>query len=166
MKVINWQYDPIKDNCMVAAYGIPGKDWEWVDPQDKYYVRRLTKDEEGDRVYAGEFMVVSGLGTDLWYAPDDDVWRRHYEHIRDYTFDYKNGKMPFDYDVAYDVGAIRDRVPGWEDIERLISEETVKFITGVRAGTEYDQWVEQLYTAGLQDRIDAYTEQYLLKHPM
>ncbi len=165
MKLFNWQYDPIKDNCLTSAYGIPGKDWEWADPDDKYYMRRLTKDEEGDRIYAGEFMLAVGLGTDLWYAPDDDVWRRHYEHMRDYTRVYDNGKMPYDWDVSYDVGAVRDKTPGLEDINRLISEETVKFITGVRPVSEYDQWVDQLYSAGLQDMIDAYTEQYLLKHP-
>src|SRR5690606_25597217 len=104
-------------------------------------------------------------GTDLWYAPNDDAWRRHYEFMRDYWLDFDNGKMPYDYDVAYDVGAVRDKTPGLEDINRLISEETVKFITGVRPVSEYDQWVGELYSAGLQDMIDAYTEQYLLKHP-
>jgi len=165
IKLMNWEYDPGKDNVCTAVYGIPGVDWEWVDPNDKYYVRRLVKDIEGQPVYAGEFMCATGLGTDHWYAPDDPVWRRHYEHIRDYVFKYDTGKMPVDYDVPYDMSIINDKVPGMEDINRLIAEETTKFITGARPLTEWDDFIQQLYQAGLEDWMAAYTEQYLAKHP-
>lgn len=165
IRLMNWEYDPGKDNVCTAVYGIPSVDWEWADPSDKYYVRRLAKDIENQPVYAGEFMCATGLGTDHWYAPDDDVWRRHYEHIRDYVFVYDNAKMPDDFDVPYDESIINDKVPGMEDINRLIAEETTKFITGVRPVSEYEDWIDTLYKAGLDDWIEAYTEQYLLKHP-
>ena len=169
MEYINWVYGD-KDNLITAFYGIKGVDWEWVDEDDQFYVRRLAKDVEGERVYAGEFAVAapgasSACNPDATFAPDDEVLSRHYEHMRDYTCLYDSSKFPVDCDVPYDLGLIRDKVPGLEDINRLINEETIKFITGIRPASEYDAWVDQLYKAGMQDLIDARTEQYLIKFP-
>jgi len=161
IKYLNWMYDPSKENVVTAHMGIPGEDWEWVDSENKYYVRRLRQVDEGDEIYAGEFYAAAGLGPEVWYAPDDDLWRRHYEHIRDYATVYDNGKMPIDSDVPYDYSVINDRVPGMEDINRLLTEETIKFITGVRPLSEWGDFTDTLYQAGLDSWIDAFTEQYL-----
>ena len=61
-------------------------------------------------LYAGEFMIATGLGTDTWFAPNTEDLKRHYEEIRDYATNYDNGKMPYDFDVAYDIAAINDAV--------------------------------------------------------
>lgn len=166
IKFINWQHDPSKDNAVTAHFGIPGEDWEWVDPNDKFYVRRLTQIAKGDEIYAGEFYRVAGLGPETWYAPEDPLWARHYEHIRDYATNYVNGKMPFDYDVPWDYTALDDEIPGMEDINRLVTEETTKFIVGIRPLTEWNDFVDTLYKAGLEDWIEAHTKQYLVKHPL
>ncbi len=165
IKYLNWMYDPDKDNVVTAHFGIQGVDWEWVDPDNKYYVRRLTQMAEGEEIYAGEFYAAAGLGPETWYAPDDDLWRRHYEHIRDYATQYDNGKMPVDFDVPYDIAVIQDRVPGLEDISRLTNEEITKFITGIRPMPEWDAFINQLYQAGMDDWIAAHTEQFLAIHP-
>ena len=165
MQYINWQYDPGKENAVTAHFGIKGVDWEWVDANDKYYVRRLAQVSEGDHIYAGELYAAAGLAVETWYATDDVLWRSHQEHIRDLMSVYDNSKLPIDFDVPYDVSAINDKVPGMEDIGRLQVEETTKFITGVRPLSEWDDFIQQLYRAGLNDWIEAYTEQYLLKHP-
>jgi hypothetical protein len=163
IQYMNWQYDASKDNVVSAHMGIPGQDWEWVDPDNKFYVSRK---EQGEQIYAGEFFTSAGLGPETWYAPNDDLWRRHYEHIRDYALVYENGKMPLDVDVPYDLSAIRDQVPGMEDINRLIAEETTKFITGIRPLSEWGDFIDTLYQAGLDDWMNAYTEQYVAKHPL
>ena len=155
---MNWQYDASKDNVCTAVYGIKGEDWEWVDENDKYYVKRLNL--ESGEIYAGEFMCATGLGTDVWYAPDDDEWRFHYEHIRDYATDISHGKTAVDYAIPYDLDIIDDKAPGRGDVDRLVNEETVKFVTGLRPLSEWDDFLGQLDDAGLQDLIDAYTEQY------
>jgi hypothetical protein len=74
--------------------------------------------------------------------------------------------MPLDVDVPYDLSAIRDQVPGMEDINRLIAEETTKFITGIRPLSEWGDFIDTLYQAGLDDWMNAYTEQYVAKHPL
>lgn len=161
MKFLNWQYDPDKDNVITAAYGIQGEDWEWVDPSKKYYVNRLRT--EPGTVYAGELMAATGLGTDTWYAPNNPDLKRHYEHIRDYALDYSNGKMPFDFDVPYDMAAVRDAVPAFDDISRMRDEETVKFITGIRPISEWDQFINELKRVGIEDLYAEYTRQYKAK---
>jgi hypothetical protein len=132
-----------------------------VDEKNKYYVKRLVlPSTPGAKIYAGEFMAATGLGTDTWTAPDDDLLRRHYETIRDHALDYSFGKMPVDYDVPYDTARIRKQVAGYADINRMVGEEMIKFITAVRPISEWDKFIEELYKAGLQDMINAYTEQY------
>lgn len=42
----------------------------------------------------------------------------------------------------------------------MLEEETINFIMGTRPIEEYDQFVQELYDAGMQDWIDAYTEMY------
>lgn len=157
MRFINWQYES-KENSATAFYGVQGVDWEW---EDDYYITLLTADQP--EIYAGEFVASAGLVTETWFAPSDPELRRHREWIRDYTFAYDTGKMPVDSDIAYDVSAIRDRVMGLADLDRLIEEETIKFITGTRSLDEWDSFLDQLNSAGMQDWIAAYTEQYLQK---
>ena len=48
--------------------------------------------------------------------------------------------MPFDFDVAYDIAAIKDAVSAYDDIERMIDEETAKFISGTRPLNEWDDF--------------------------
>jgi hypothetical protein len=42
---------------------------------------------------------------------------------------------------------------------------TIKFITGVRPLSEWGDFIDTLYQAGLNDWMDAHTEQYLALHP-
>ena len=77
MQFLNWQYDPGKDNVLTAVYGIPGQAWDWVDANEKYYVDRFETD--AGQIYAGEFMIATGLGTDTWFAPNTEDLKRHYE---------------------------------------------------------------------------------------
>ena len=158
MQFLNWQYDPGKDNVLTAVYGIPGQAWDWVDPNEKYYVDRFETD--AGQIYAGEFMIATGLGTDTWFAPNTEDLKRHYEEIRDYATNYDNGKMPYDFDVAYDIAAIKDAVSAYDDIERMIDEETAKFIAGTRPLNEWDDFIASLKKIGVDRLYAEYTSQY------
>ena len=158
MQFLNWQYDPGKDNVLTVVYGIPGQAWDWADPNEKYYVDRF--ETEVGQIYAGEFMIATGLGTDTWFAPNTEDLKRHYEEIRDYATNYDNGKMPYDFDVAYDIAAIKDAVSAYDDIQRMIDEETAKFITGTRPLGEWDDFVASLKKIGIDRLYAEYTKQY------
>jgi putative aldouronate transport system substrate-binding protein len=158
MRLLNWQYDTGKDNVLTAAYGIKGQAWDWVDPSNKYYVDRF--ETEAGRIYAGEFMIATGLGTDLWYAPNTEDLKKHYEEIRDYAVNYANGKHPYDFDVAYDMAIIKDNVASYDDIARMIEEETIKFISGNRPMSQWDSFLDSLKKIGIDQLNDEYTKQY------
>ncbi len=159
MRLMNWQFDPEHpENVVTAVYGIQGEDWEWADPNEKYFVRRLRTDP--GTIYAGELMVATGLATDVLYAPDDPELRRHYVHIRDYVFDLSNGKTPVDFDVTYDMSRIRNAVESFDDIQRMIDEETVKFITGARPMAQWSQFLDELRRIGIDQLYEEYTSDY------
>ena len=68
--------------------------------------------------------------------------------------------MPFDFDVAYDIAAIKDAVSAYDDIQRMIDEETAKFITGTRPMGEWDDFVASLKKIGIDNLYAEYTTQY------
>ena len=68
--------------------------------------------------------------------------------------------MPFDFDVAYDIAAIKDAVSAYDDIERMIDEETAKFIAGTRPLNEWDDFIASLKKIGVDRLYAEYTDQY------
>ena len=68
--------------------------------------------------------------------------------------------MPYDFDVAYDIAAIKDAVSAYDDIERMIDEETAKFITGTRPLGEWDDFVASLKKIGIEKLYAEYTTQF------
>lgn len=161
VQYMNWQFQGLPDDpakAVIGNFGEEGVDWDWDDPNDKYFVNRLITGC-GDE-YAGELQAAVGLGSEHHYAPRGDL-ERHFLHIRDYTQAYDSGKMPVDFNVAYDIPLIKDQAPGYDDIQRLLDEETVKFISGIRPLSEWDSFLADLNTAGLEAWSDAHTEQYL-----
>ena len=155
MKLMNWQFDTDNpENAATAEYGVKGIDWEWEDPANPYFIRRLSQD------YVSEFMVATSLPISILYAPDSEDLKKHYLHMKDYQYEYDFGKMPFDYYVPYDFKAAQDNVGAWSDITRMLSEEQVKFIMGIRPMAEWDDFLNELKKAGY-DKVSAeYTRQY------
>jgi ABC-type glycerol-3-phosphate transport system substrate-binding protein len=155
MKLLNWQYDTKNpENVLTAIYGIQGEDWDWSDPNDKYFMESYNED------YLGEFNVAAGGPIEILYAPYNELFIAHYTHIRDYSNDLSNGKLPMDYDVIYDTSIAKDNVMSWGDIEKMIEEEETKFIMGVRPMGEWDQFIDQLKAIGYDDVVAEYTRQY------
>ena len=149
MKLLNWQFDTSNpENAATAEYGVKGIDWEWADPQNPYYIQRLSQD------YVSEFMVSTSLPISILYAPDSEDLKKHYLHMKDYQYSYDFGKMPFDYYVPYDFKAAQDNVGAWNDITRMLSEEQVKFIMGIRPMAEWDDFLNELKKAGY-DKVSA-----------
>ena len=166
MKFLNWQFADI-ENCLTAHMGVKGVHWDWDEEANKvygkkYFVKRLvTPETPGAKVYAGEFMASTGPITEPYYGFSDKEWKKHYEYIRDYCFNFSVGKQRVDWLVPYDGAIIKQKVPGLNDISRLLDEETTKFITGARPLSEWGAFVDQLHKAGLKDWMAAHTEQYL-----
>ena len=80
--------------------------------------------------------------------------------MKDYQYNYDFGKMPFDYYVPYDFKAAQDNVGAWNDITRMLSEEQVKFIMGIRPMAEWDDFLNELEKVGYDKMSAEYTRQY------
>ncbi len=180
IKWANWVYELGPDGdptrYMWLHYGPEGKQWEWVD-KDARVARNLMPDVEAcEEKYNGELDAFLGLGPESWYAnvrwedPETGEAKMPRHQATIYYFDTEamdTGKMPVDATIPWDTNLIQKKVPALDDLNRLLSEEVTKFLSGGRDVTqaEYDAFVQQLEDAGLGDWRDAYTEQYKLYKP-
>jgi putative aldouronate transport system substrate-binding protein len=153
IKLVNWEFKNL-DNNMTSWYGIKGKDWNWVDEENRVY-KRLTTD------YGSEF--VTGLGSPLKeriFITEDPKLKFYLEWYRDYQFNYERTKKQDDYGVLYDNKQLEEEVPTLGDITRLRQEGFVKFVTGARPMTEWGKYLEELTKAGADKWSESVTKQY------
>lgn len=153
MKFINWQYENV-ENHITMEFGAQGKAWEWSD-DEKYYIKTLE-----DTSYAGEFQLSLGLPLETKYSFDDPLRSKHAQYLAEEINQLDMVKMPIDINTVYNQNILQEKVPNIGDIDRLIEEETIKFVMGARDLDEYDDFIDELYKAGLDKWIDAYTEIY------
>ncbi|WJH36025.1 extracellular solute-binding protein [Paenibacillus sp. CC-CFT747] len=152
MKFINYQYQDIPTNHLTAAFGT---NWGYIG-DSKFDVELKSKDIE----YAGEFMVSLGTATELKYAFKDPVKKMHADYLTKEALNTSVAKMPVDANILYDKQKLDENIPTLGDINRLRSEELVKFVTGARPLSDFDKYIDQLYKAGLDKWIAEYTRQY------
>lgn len=152
MRFINWQYQEI-ENALTALFGMQDEDWKWAD-DGKFYVDRVKED------YVGEYALSLGATIDSKYGMVDPLRKMHYDYLSTELLNFSFVKFPIDYDIVYDTAILVERVPNVGDIERLRTEEVIKFITGARPIDDYENFIAEMNRAGLQDWIDFHTEQY------
>ena len=68
--------------------------------------------------------------------------------------------QPFDYRLSFNETEVEEQVAELADIKRMQEEELVKFATGARPLSEWDDFIASLYKIGLDKVEDAYTAQY------
>jgi ABC-type glycerol-3-phosphate transport system substrate-binding protein len=153
MKFINYQYQDIPVNSLTAAFG---DNWRFVG-DSRFEIELISPEIE----YAGEYMVSLGTATETKYAFRDPIKKMHADYLNKELENLSVAKMPVDATVIYDKQKLQENIPTLSDIDRLRTEELVKFVTGARPLEEFDQFIEQLYKAGLDDWIEEYTRQYL-----
>lgn len=167
IRVVDWIYSGLPTNPLnlyTSRHGIVGTDWNWADS-----AKTQCKVLIGDcgKKYAADFYMAGGMGTEPYLKVVDANGNieRQTAHVIAYWNDYANGRMPIDADVAYDMVKIRSQFPGLVDFQRLMDEEVIKFITGQRPMTDWNNFLSQVKAAGLDQCSKAYTEQYRLYHP-
>jgi putative aldouronate transport system substrate-binding protein len=152
MKFVNYQYQDLPTNTLNAAFGT---NWKYLDDK-KFEIELLNKDIS----YAGEFMVSLGLATETKYAFRDPIKKMHADYLNKEISNIDAAKMPIDATITYDKKMLQENIPTLGDIDRLRSEELVKFVTGARPLSEFDKFIDQMYKAGLDKWIQEYTRQY------
>ncbi|MDF2958925.1 MAG: transporter substrate-binding protein [Paenibacillus sp.] len=152
MKFINHQYQDMPTNTLTAAFGT---NWKYVG-NSKSEIELLSK----DITYAGEYMVSLGLATENKYAFNDPVKKMHADYLNKEALNLSVAKMPVDATIMYDKKLLQEKIPTLGDLDRLRSEEMVKFVTGARPLSDFDKYIDQLNKAGLDKWIEEYTRQY------
>lgn len=151
-------------NHQVAYMGPENELWKWTN-KDKLQFEIL-KDRTG---YLGDYAFAMGLPMERAVSTDSPQMAKHFGYLGVGTvasgvtpdgLDYSRGKMPVDAGVVYDPKVIENDIPGYADLQRMREEEVIKFIMGARPMSEWDAFIDELYSIGLDDWIDAYTTMY------
>lgn len=154
IQFMNWVYDPdTLDNQLIARYGIPEEMW-WYEDKEANIVDRDT--ESG---YVSEYMMPN-LNIEIRYSVLDPARAWHNEYLGNELIFLEDAKMPFDAAVAYNLSRISDEVPTLGDIQRLLEEQIVLFITGQRPLDEWETFMDELSRAGIENWSEALTAQY------
>ena len=169
IRYVDWIYQGLPDDpthLATAQLGIEGEDWEWLD-QGKGSVRsRVPAGAKCEDVYGTDFNNARGMGTELYLlgVGSDGKVSRQGHHVRTYAQKFDTGKWAMDYDVPYDTTLIQKQFPGLADFDRLLEEESIKFITAVRPLAEWDKFQREITAAGLAEWSRYHTQQYKRYH--
>ncbi len=154
IQFMNWVYDPDStDNQLVARYGIPEEMWWYTDEENNVV------DRDADSGYVSEYMLPN-LNIEIRYSVLDPSRAWHLEYLANELISLDDAKNPFDAEIPYDETRILNEVPTLGDLNRLLDEQVVLFITGQRSLEEWDSFMEDLNRAGMEDWINAITSQY------
>ena len=157
-KWCDWWYTD--EASMMANYGIEGKSYEMIDGVATY--TELVTDADGMSVrdallvYASNntvMCVIDSHALDTAYSQEDidapEIWATGID--AEYT-------LPSDVSLNLDEQETYNAV--YTDIETLCLENIAKFITGARDLSEFDDFVSDVYSMGLQDCLDVYQSAY------
>ena len=137
---------------MTARYGIKGTHWDYQDPDARSV-------EVYDSGYVSEYMLPN-LNIEIRYSVLDPARAWHVQYLGSTLIDLGDAKKPFDADISYNLSRIADETPYLGDINRLVDEQTILFITGARPLDQFDDFINELNMAGIGDWVNALTAQY------
>ena len=68
-------------------------------------------------------------------------------------------QKPTDFDFVWDNQRLNEEVPTLGDLQRMMAENFTSFIIGSRSLEEFDEFIEELHKAGVNDWVNALTVQ-------
>lgn len=154
IQFMDWVYNAeTTENQLIARYGIPGEMWTYLDEEANVVEPYL------DSGYVSEYMLPN-LNIEIRYSLEDLSRAFHVEYLGSLLIDLSDAKMPFDANIAYNLSRVAEEVPTLGDLNRLLDEQMILFITGQRPLDQWDDFMNDLDRAGIQSWIDALTAQY------
>jgi hypothetical protein len=127
--------------------------WWWEDQEARIV------DRDPASGYVSEYMMPN-LNMEILYSVLDPARAWHNEYLGTELINLEDAKMPFDADVAYNLSRINDEVPTLGDLQRLLDEQIILFITGERPLDQWGDFMQELSQAGIDQWSDALTAQY------
>ena len=153
-----WMFSDVS-TILYTRNGLRGVSWDFADSSTDKFPVMYWLDQAS---YAGEFESHNTMWHTVAYATAKDGG---IDPTSEYCFgeilDFSKVSYQGDYDTIYDVGRLNEECPNEGDLQRLWEEETLKFIMGSRSMDEWDNYIDQMYAAGVETWIEAYTAQYV-----
>ncbi len=154
IQFMDWAFSAdTTDNQLTARYGIKGEMWDYLDEENRVV------DPDLSFGYVSEYMLPN-LNIEIRYSLDDPSRGWHTDYLGGQLIDLSDAKWPFDGGLAYNLSRIADEVPTLGDLTRLLDEQTILFITGQRPLDQWDDFMNDLQRAGVEDWVNAITAQF------
>lgn len=157
MKLLNWVVAD-SSNFLTMMYGIEGEGWKWQDKDKGLYVILDTES------YGGELYIYPNNYNLRQIGQVDEETgelRADSRFMMEDQYRYDTTKESFDKAVFWNAAAIDAINPNVSDVDKMISENVVKFVTGQRDLSEWDSFVnDDLQKAGIDAYMEAYTTFY------
>jgi len=152
VRVLNWGY--IDDNFIYSKYAMDAK----VELIDGVYYYSVINDHIGND-YQGLY---AGPANESKFRVKDGspLLQLHYDYISMQMDDFRYGKFPFTKGVRFNRDLLNAACPRLSDINRMIEENLLGFLTGTRPLSRYDNFISQLYSLGFDKYIDELTRQF------
>ena len=170
MDFLNYAYSGF-DAYALLRYGIEDKDFEWGKREPDFGIIN-TIDRLGTGRYQGEFirgtaLSMTVLSDKFALGSDNPALGMIYNYIFERgpfsdggMFEFDRAKKSAMHNVIVDWSKVQEDVQR-SDLDRMVEEETLKFILGTRALSEYDQFLRDLDRIGLQRLNELLTEAYV-----
>lgn len=156
MKLLNWMMD--KENFISSYAGRVGIDWEWVDKDASTLIRKDAETYDGEFYMFPNNLMLRHLNI---LASADAKPGLYTKFLTEDSYRTDTVKHAQDYGVTYPNDRLDEMAPNRADVDRIIEEELVKFLTGVRPMSEWERFVTtDLEKAGVAAVIEAYTTIY------
>ncbi len=154
MKYLNWLQSDL-ENYMLAFFGIEGENWKWVDKANKVY-------EKLNRDYLGDLIAGMTFAYTVQFRDSAPAGAPAFDYYKNFLTNPKTSKKIAlaDYEFKFDTKKLSDNIPTLGDLNRMIEQETIKFIMGARPIGEWDAFLQELNKAGMDKWIAAYTAEY------
>ena len=157
MKLLNWVVAD-SSNFLTMMYGIEGEGWRWQDKEKGLYVILDTESYGGELyIYPNNYNLRQIGQVD----EESGELRADSKFMMEDQYRYDTTKESFDKAVFWNATAIDAINPNVSDVDKMISENVIKFITGQRDLAEWNTFVnDDLQKAGIDAYMEAYTTFY------
>jgi hypothetical protein len=148
-------------NYMTARYGFEGEGWTWTDKEKGIF--HLTGQFSATGLeYAHLFL---GPVMERFIMSADSPTKRHHEYLYNFQFDKDSGdfsttKYPLDRGVHFDATALLAAAPNQADMQRILEEDTIAFITGKKLLTDYSSFIAAINRIGMDALSAELTKQF------
>lgn len=154
IKLLDWCQNPY--NFAVTEYGIEDVHWRETESTNGLFTIEVFSDVG----YVGDYSIAEGVVMEVQLGMYNSPKAYHLDFLRNDCLDFTDIVAADDTYVCFNTNDINDAVPTRGDINTMMKEGVVAFITGTRDMSEWDNFIDELNAIGLQDLDAEYCRQY------